>query len=156
MTSRNVYSAPYSYCQPDLPAIVRYAVGRYYIQRPQRSAVILVNKLLRITITITSIRTSIRIDNKIALLGVRDVMLKSLHGSCLPAYSNYTSRVEGHGGVGLYRYDFLLVPHNDCVPICYSLAAIEHGKVATLSFRFQGHRRSKVKVAFDPPHMSSY
>ena len=34
------------------------------------------------------------------------------------------------------------------------LAAIEHGKVA--SFRTQGYRRSKVKVAFDPSHMSSY
>ena len=67
-----------------------------------------------------------------------------------------SSRVEGHGGVGLSWYDFLLVPHNDYVPICYSLAAIEHGTVTTLSFRFQGHRRSKVKVTFEPSHMRSY
>ena len=63
-----------------------------------------------------------------------------------------SSRVKGHGGVGLSWYDFLLVPHT----ICDGLAAIEHGKVATLSFQSQGHRMSKVKVAFDPSHMSSY
>ena len=33
------------------------------------------------------------------------------------------------------------------MPICDDLAAIEHGKLATLSFRSQGHHRSKVKVA---------
>ena len=67
-----------------------------------------------------------------------------------------SSRVEGHGRVGLPWYDFLLVPHSNYVPICHGLAAIEHGKVATLSFWSQGHRMAKVKVAFDPPHMSSY
>ena len=46
-----------------------------------------------------------------------------------------------------------IVPGSNYEPICDGLAAIEHGKVATLSFRFQGHRRSKVKVAFDPSHM---
>ena len=65
-------------------------------------------------------------------------------------------QVKGNGGVGLPWHDFLLVPHTNYVPICDSLAAIEHGKVATLSFRFQGHRKSKVKVAFDATGSYSY
>ena len=64
-------------------------------------------------------------------------------------------QVKGNGGVGLPWYDFLLVPILT-MHICGGLAAIEHGKVATLSFQTQGHRRSKVKVVFDAQHMSSY
>ena len=65
-------------------------------------------------------------------------------------------QIKGNGGFGLPLYDFLLVPHTNYVPICDGLAAIEHRKVATLSFRFQGHHRSNVKIAFDPSHMGSY
>ena len=67
-----------------------------------------------------------------------------------------SSTIKGYGGVGQPFYDFLLVPHTNYAPICDGLAAIEHGKVATLRVRSQGHRTSKVKVAFDPSHMSSY